>query len=169
MKIEIFPLEKVVIDGVALCLGMNQTEAEQIVGKGQFARDRYYYCNSELAISYDNDGKVNFIEFLGGVDGRLKPVIYGVSAFDADADEVFELLKQHNGDQITDVERGYCYSFLNISVGVYRESIPENVTEMIEEAASFGNPMSEEEIEYETKKAHHWMTIGFGVKNYYQK
>lgn len=169
MKIEIFPLEKVLIDGVALCLGMEQAAAEQIVGKGQFVRDRYYYRNSELTISYDNDGKVSFIEFLGGIDGQLKPTIYGVSVFDADADEIYELLKQHNGDEITDIERGYCYSFLNISVGLYRESIPENVTEMIEEATSFGNPISEEEIEYETKKAHHWATIGFGIKNYYQQ
>ncbi len=169
MKIEIFPLEKVVIDGTALCLGMKQAEAEQIVGKGQFARDRYYYYNSELAISYGKDGNIIFIEFLGGIDGQLKPIIYDVSAFDADADKVFELLKQHNGDAILDAERGYCYSFLNISVGVYRESTPENVTEMIEEAASFGDPMSDEDIEYETKKAHHWASIGFGIKDYYQK
>lgn len=83
--------------------------------------------------------------------------------------EVFELLKQHNGDSILDVEQGYCYSFLNISIGVYRESTPQNVTEIINEAASFGNPMSDEDIEYETRKAHHWATFGFGIKNYYQQ
>lgn len=169
MRIEIFPLEKVVIDSTALYLGMKQTDAEKIVGKGQFVRDCYYYYNSELAISYDKDSNINFIEFLGGIDGQLKPIIYGVSAFDADADEVFELLKQHNGDSILDAERGYCYSFHNISIGVYRESTPQNVTEMINEAASFGNPMSNEDIEYETRKAHHWATFGFGVKNYYQQ
>ena len=167
MKIEIFPLEKVVIDGTALFLGMKQAEAEQIIGKGQFIRDRYYYFNSELAISYDKDDNVSFIEFLGGIDGQLKPTIFSISAFETNADEVFELLKQHD-DDITDAEQGFCYSFLNISVGIYREATRENVTEMIEEAESFGNPMSEEEIEYEMKKASHWATIGIGVKDYYR-
>ncbi len=97
MNIELFPLEKVVIDGVSLCLGMKQDDAEQLVGKGQLVGDRYYYYNSELAVGYDSNSKVNFIEFLGGIDGQLKPVIYGVSAFDADADQIYELLKQHNG------------------------------------------------------------------------
>ena len=40
---------------------------------------------------------------------------------------------------------------------------------MIEEADGFGNPMSEEEIEYESKKANHWATIGIGVKGYYNR
>ncbi len=167
MNIEIFPLEKMVMDGSSLFLGMTQSEAEKIIGKGEFFGYRYYYFNSELAVSYDSAGKINFIEFLGGIDGRLKPVIYCVSAFDTDADELYELLKQYNGDSI-DTERGYSYSFINLSVGVYREAVPEEVTEMIGEAASLGVPMSNHEIEYETRKAHHWATIGFGVKDYYR-
>ena len=168
MKIELYPLEKAVIDDKSIFLDMNQSDVEQMIGKGQFVRDRYYYYNSELAISYDSNGRVNFVEFLDGVDGKLKPIIYGFSAFDTDAAKIYELLKQHNGNDIVDAERGYCYSFLNISVGVYRESIPESVAEMIEEANGYGNPMSEEEIEYESKKANHWATIGIGVKGFYR-
>ena len=166
MKIELYPLEKVVIDGVSIHLGMEQSDVERLIGNGQFVRDRYYYNNNELAISYD-DGKVNYIEFLGVMYGRLKPFIYGVSAFEADANEIYELLKKHNGSEIADAEQGYSYAFLNISVGVYREAVPENVAEMIEEAASFGNPMSEEEIQYEIGRANHWATIGMGTDGYY--
>ncbi len=168
MKIELYPLEKVVIDGVSIHLGMEQPEVERLIGGCQFVSDHYYYYNNELAISYDA-GKVNFVEFLGGVDGRLKPFIYGVSAFEADANEIYELLKKHNGNEITDIEQGYSYAFLNISVGVYREAVPENVAEMIEEAANFGNPMSEEEIQYEMGRANHWATIGMGTDGYYQQ
>ena len=45
-----------------------------------------------------------------------------------------------------DHENGYSYQFENISVGVYREAVPQEVEEMIEEAASFGHPMSDDEI-----------------------
>lgn len=167
MKIELYPLEKVVIDGKSIHFGMEKPEVERLIGKGQFVRDRYYHFNSELAVSYGNDDKVIFMEFLGGADGQLKPMIYGISVFDADASEVYEVLKQHNGNDIVDVERGYSYTFTNISVGIYREAVPESVAEMIKEAASFGNPMSEEEIEYEQKRANHWATISIGCKGYY--
>ena len=169
MSIEIYPLEKVVIDNIAIALGDGQSNIDAIIGKGQLVGDRYYYYDSELAISYDSFGNAEFIEFLGGVDGHLKPTIYGVSVFDADAAEIYELLKRHNGDNMVDTERGYCYSFLNLSIGIYRESTPESVSEMIGEAMRFGNPMADEEIQYEMKKANHWATIGLGVAGYYQR
>ena len=93
MKIELYPLEKVVIDDKSIHLGIEQPEVELLIGKGQFVRDRYYYFNSELAVSYDNDDRVIFVEFLGGADGQLKPIIYGISVFDADALEVYDVLK----------------------------------------------------------------------------
>jgi len=40
---------------------------------------------------------------------------------------------------------------------------------MIEEAASFGNPMSDDEIQHEMKSANHWGTIGVGISGYYQR
>jgi len=167
MNIEIYPLEKAVLEGAEIYLGMDRAAVETAIGAGQFLRDRYYY--SELAISYDSNDKVEFIEFLGGIGGSLKPTIYGVSAFDTNADELLELLKQQNAGEVDDCENGYSYAFLNISVGVYREAIPESVSEMIEEAKAFGNPMTDDEIEYEMKRANHWATIGIGVKGYYQK
>lgn len=168
MNIEIYPLEKVVIDDISIVLGTEQSRIEEAIGKGQLVGYRYYY-NSELAISYDKLGRADFIEFIGGVDGYIKPNIYGVSVFDADAAEVYELLKQHNGENIDDAERGYSYAFLDLSIGIYRESTPESVSEMIDEAKNFGNPMSDDDIQYEMKKANHWATIGVGVAGYYQR
>ena len=167
MKIELFPLEKVVIDSISIRLGMEQPEVERFIGCGRFVRDRYYYHNNELAISYEN-GKVSFIEFLGGTDGQLKPVLYGISVFEVDAAEVYGVLKQHNGNNIVDVEHGYSYIFKKLGVGIYREAVPENVVEMIKEATNFGNPMSEEEIQYEMSRANHWATIGIAADGYYK-
>lgn len=168
MNIEIYPLEKVVIDGVSIYLGMEQSAVENAIGKGQLVGKRYYYYNSEMAIDYNNTKTVEFIEFLGGIDGRIQPTIYDVSAFKTEAEDIFKTLCEKNNGDIDDRENGYSYSFLNISVGVYRSSIPESVREMIEEAEADGEPMDVDEIEYEMKKANHWETIGIGIENYYR-
>ncbi len=168
MSIEIFPLDKVVIDGVAIYLGMEQAAVEAAIGKGEVIGNRCYYFNSEMAIDYINN-KVEFIEFLCGIDGMLKPAIYGISAFETQANDLFEVLKKQNNGVIGDTENGYSYQFQNISVGVYREAIPKEVEEMIEEATSFGNPMTDDEIQYEMKRANHWATIGVGIAGYYQR
>ncbi len=146
MKIEIYPLDKVLIDGISIELGMDKASVEAEIGEGEHIGKRYYYYNSEMAIDYDNDQNVEFIEFLGGFDGALKPVIYGVSAFDVPADELIRLLTQKNDGEVDDHERGYSYGFLNISVGVYRETIPHG-----------------------KRKESHWSTIGIGVADYYRR
>lgn len=120
-----------------------------------------------MAIDYRNN-KVEFMEFLGGIDGLLKPAIYGISVFETQANDLFEVLKEQNNGEIGDNENGFSYQFQNISVGVYREAVPEDIKEMIEESVSYEEPMSDNEIEDEMKRANHWATIGVGVVGYYQ-
>lgn len=168
MKIDIYPLEKVVFDNVSITFGMEKDDVEAAIGIGQQIANRYYYFNNDMAIDY-NGNKVEFIEFLGGFDGTLKPVVYGVPVFDTNALELLEVLKVSNNGEFCDVERGYCYQFSNISIGLYREAVPDEIVDMIEEAKSFGNPMSDDEIEYEMKRANYWATIGCGAVGYYQR
>lgn len=168
MNIEIYPLEKIVIDGVSVCLGMEQSAVEAAIGKGSFVRECCYYYNNELAIYYDAHKKVEFIEFLGGVDGSLRPTIYGFSVYDNSADELTALLRQKNDGEVDDHENGYSYAFLNISVGVYREARPEDIAEMIEEMKADGIPTEDnEDLAADIKRANHWATIGIGVAGYY--
>ncbi len=165
MKIQIIPLEKIVIDGKDICLGMNKSDVITLLGNGEFTH-RHYYYNNELAIDYDKDGKVEFIEFLGGIDGNLQPVIYGKPAFETRADDIVSILTDKNGNEIDDRENGYSYAFLNISVGIYRPITPKGVEEDIEEMKSDGE-YDAEYAEEEMRKASHWATIGIGVKDYY--
>ena len=169
MNIEIYPLEKVVIGGVPIYLGMDQSAVETAIGKGQLTGKRYYYYNNEMAIDYSDNKTVEFIEFLGGIDGSVHPVIYGISAFDAPADELTGLLRQRNNGEIDDSEDGYSFAFWNISVGVYRELRPSDVMEMIEEMKADGIPTEgNEDVARELRKANHWATIGAGIAGYYQ-
>ena len=170
MNIELYPLEKIVIDGVPICFGMDQSAVEAVIGKGQLVRRRHYYFGNEMAVDYSEGGTVEFIEFLGGIDGSLRPVIYGVSAFDIHADELSDLLRQKNDGEIDDSEQGYSFAFLNISVGVYRDRRPADVVEMIEEMKADGIPTEgNADIAEEMRKADHWATIGVGVAGYYQR
>ncbi len=171
MEITLFPLEKVQIDGKAISFGMKKEEVHSLLGKPEFIDDdesgeRDYFYDSELAINFDKSGAVEFIEFLGGIDGTLKPMIYGISAFDSMADELYEVLEKENSGEIVDDEDGYSYSFKEIEVGVYRDSKPEDAMECIEEMKAEGTCTKEDE-EYELRRANHWATIGIGVKGYY--
>ena len=168
MNIQIYPLDKVVFDHVSIFLGMEKAAVELALGAGEEIGNRCYYFNNEMAIDYQ-ENKVNFIEFLSGVDGKLKPAIYGVSVFDVDAAALVDVLKTNNNGEICDNENGYSYQFSNISIGLYREATPNEIAEMMEEAKSFGNPMSDDEIQYEMKRANYWATIGIGVPGYYQR
>lgn len=165
MQVELYPLDKAVIGDITIYLGMDKTSVFNIIGKGEsFDDKRYYYFNSELAIDFDAESKVEFIEFLGGIDGELQPMIYGVSAFEENADDLAEILKKYNNGEIDDSENGYSYGFLEISVGIYREFLPE---EVIEDAENDNKSLDDEDVKEDLRKASHWATIGIGVKDYY--
>lgn len=168
--IVIIPLEGVCIGDKQLLLGSSAGEIKSVLGEPESVhRNSLYYFNSELRIDLGEDGKAAFIEFLGGTDGALQPTIYGVHVFKTDADGLYKLLAEKNDGGINDRENGYSYAFLNISVGIYRESIPENIDEMIAEAENEGYPMNEEDIDEERKKAAFWATVGIGAAGYYGK
>ncbi|MBO5055590.1 MAG: hypothetical protein J5988_03590 [Eubacterium sp.] len=166
--IEIIPLVGINWEGKSVCLQAAREEIINILGTpyGAFGKSIYYFQN-DLRIDFDGNGRAEFIEFLGGIDGKLQPEVYGVKAFEARADELFNILKMNNNGEINDNENGYSYGFLNISVGIFRERTPEDVREMIEEAEEEGEELEQEDLEYEKRKAEHWATIGIGVKGYY--
>lgn len=129
--------------------------------------DQLYYFQNELRLDFNQGGKVEYIEFLGGIEGQLHPIIYGIDAFEETAGNLINILTEKNNGRIDDNEGGYSYGFIEISVGIYRESIPEDIQQMIDEAKQEGVPIDDKDIEYERKRASHWATIGIGIKDYY--
>lgn len=147
IKIELFPLEKMVFDGKEIYLGDNKEHIMELLGNPEDIFEQYgggiwrhYYYDSELALDFDENGKLTFIEFLAGHEGALKPFIYGVSAFDTDMNELVTVLSEHNNDGIDDSEVD-SYAFLGISVGIWKSD-------------------DDDEEDY-------WTTIGIGIKDYY--
>lgn len=169
-NIEIIPLYEIRADGVEIRLGDSSNKVKTALGGEPYGtrEDSLYYYNNELRIDFIADS-VEFIEFLGGIDGELQPVIYGVPAFQTNADTLYDILTKENEGMIDDNEDGYSYGFCEISVGVYRESTTESVQEMIDDAKENGEPLDEDDIAEETRRASHLDTIGIGVKNYYKR
>ena len=62
--------------------------------------------------------------FLGGLEGRLQPIIYGLPAFQTGAGELIEELTRRNDGPVDDSEQGYSYAFLNITWGSTAPSSP---------------------------------------------
>ena len=120
MRVEVFPLEKITIDNKEIMLGMNIDEVQKLIGisdRGFSNCDgescRHYYFDSELGLDFDESGLLEFIEFLGGIDGNLRPYLYGVSAFETSADELLKMIMEQD-DEVDDSEADYCYCFLNL-------------------------------------------------------
>ena len=163
---EIIPLEKVVINDISLPFGMPRNEVEALIGRGEAFKDFVCYFD-EIHIYYDRDDCIEFIEFVGGADGKIQPEIYGVSAFQVKADELVALLSEKNNGAVRGTADGYDLAFMELSAGVYRESTPEDAASIIE--ASKDDEYSEIDTEEEWKKAEHWATIGAGTEGYYEK
>lgn len=164
------PLEGLEWDGNLIPLGCTKKDIKSIFGDPEVSQGSFYYFDNELRFDFNKKGKLEFIEFLGGIDGRLKPMIYDIPAFESDASEVEELLRVKNAGDVDDAEGEYSSSFLNISVGVYRDITPSDVQEMIEEMKADKIPTEgNEDLENDKRRANHWATIGIGVEGYYRK
>ena len=164
----LIPLTGLEWNGQTIRFGDSREAVEQILGEAEVVRGSHYYFNKELRFDFDDNGGLKFIECLGGMDGGLQPELCGVPAFQTDAEELLELLKGENDGDIDDSEAEYEYRLLNISVGLYREITPADMDGMLLEMSNMDlTNMGDIRIEEETRRAHHWDTIGIGAKDYY--
>ena len=103
----LLPLVGMEWKGRSIRFGDSREAVESILSAPETVRgSRCYYFQNELALDFDSEGRLEFVECLGGVDGGVQPWIYGVPAFRIDAEELIDLLKQHNGDDVDDSEAG---------------------------------------------------------------
>ena len=175
MRYTLIPTVGIEFDGKKIDLGITPEELIRIMGAPEDGDiddrepdvTKYYYHDSELRFDFDEDGKLEFIEFLGGIEGELRPEIYGADVFETNADELLELLTGKNGGDITDDDDGYSYTFIGTGIGITRSSTPEDIEDMIAESEEDGEEIDEEELEAEKLKAEHFETIGIGSSSYY--
>lgn len=158
---EIIPREGITLDGKKIPLGAHKDEIISLLGAPEFENGSFYYCGNELRFDFDAGGCVEFIEFLGGIDGSLKPRIYGISVFDTMFDIVYGTLWENNGREYMDIENGHCHIFRSIGIRIYREFTHRDFEENLRAMKAEGIPF-ENYVDYEAdkRKAFHWDTIG---------
>ena len=166
---KLIPLTGMEWKGQLIRFGDSRELVDQMLGKPDNIRDNVgYYCGTQLRVEFDEGGRAKFMECLAGIDGSIQPEIYGVLAFETDAEELLEILKQENDGPVYDQENGYSYAFLNSGVGIYREITPEAVEEMVRELMNVElTALGHIDLESENRRANHWETIGIGKKDYY--
>ena len=168
MKIEIYPLEKVEINGVPIFFGMEKTAVEASFGKGEVIRGRSYYHRNEMAVEYGSDSRVTFLEFLGGPRATLRPMIYGVSVFDTPAGELSRLLAEKNGAPADLAQEGFFALFRNIGIAVHRERRPNDLLEQAHQQKLNGIQTPNDAYQRDLEAANHWSSIGVGSPAYYR-
>ncbi len=84
---------------------------------------RSAYLIYECKIDYDDADAVTFIEFFTGpFPERIKLQLYGIDPFQIGADKLVALLKEKNDGLVDGGDGGFSYSFLNSSVGIWRDA-----------------------------------------------
>ncbi|WP_217604116.1 hypothetical protein [Chitinophaga sp. GbtcB8] len=170
--ITILPLQGIDIPGVgAINLGQSRSAIEKILGKpGNHSDDsRSFYDDYECRIDFDKSGMVEFIEFIyGPVPEKTQLSLYGIDPFRVGADNLLALLSEKNQGPVDDSEAEYCYGFVNISVGVWREFTEKEVQESIAEMKESGEYEDNRELlDEDLEKARNFWTIGIGTPGYY--
>ncbi len=172
-KIEILPLDGIVIENIGkLSLGQSKSDIEKLFGKPSESSNlkQLFFDEYEVRIDLDKKGNAEFIEFIyGPFPEKTELSIYGVNPFQIGATKLVEILAEKNNGKIDDSEAEYCYTFQNISVGVWRQLTEQNVEESIAEMKA-DNEYEENKdwLNEDLNKAKNFWTIGIGVKNYYE-
>ncbi len=173
IKIEILPLEGMEIGSIGkLSLGESKLEIEKLLGNPSESSNlkQLFYDQLEVRIDLDNEGNAEFIEFLcGPFPENTELSIYGINPFEIWADRLIEILAEKNNGKIDDSEAEYCYTFLNISVGIWRQLTEKSVEESIAEMkADHKYEDNKDWLNEDLKRAKNFWTIGIGVKSYYE-
>lgn len=161
---ELLPLVGIRWNGRLISFGADRAQADEVLGQPEVVQgSRCFYAGQELRLDFDDEGRLEFAECLGGCEGKVQPEICGVLAFQTDADELLTLLKAENHGPVDETEAAYCYGLLRISTGLFRTITPEDVEEMRREAGDEGVA----DLEKELLLARRWESIGIGRENYY--
>lgn len=173
IKIKIIPLEGIEIENIGkLLLGESKPNIKKLLGKPSVISDKVqsYYDDYELRIDFDKNGHAEFIEFIyGPFPEKTELELYEINPFQIGAAQLVTLLSEKNNGKVDDREAEYCYTFFNLSVGLWRQATEQDVEdEMADMKANNEYEENKEWLEEDLKKSKNFWTIGVGVKDYYK-
>lgn len=170
-KIYVHPMEGIAWENKRVNLGDSRAQVVIQLGEGDFFEGSYYYFDSELAIMFDKEDRVKFIEFLGGgiEDALLCPYVFGQPVFQAKSSVLFLALADKDGGKAVESDDGHAFTFENLCVRIYRDYTPADVENYEAELKAGGVDLDGmgmdsveawQELTYQKQLSEHWSTIG---------
>jgi len=163
--IKLMPLEGILIqNSLQIRLGMSDKELYNIIGKPDNKYEQeIFYDEYDIKIELDSFNKIEYIEILS--NEIINVEIYKINPLELYADQLIDLLKGKNGDDIFVESNGIGYIFNNISVRLWRESTPDDINDIIIESKQDGvYDEMKDEIMSDLEKSKKFTTIGIGKK-----
>jgi len=163
--IKLMPLEGILIqNSLQIRLGMSDKELYNIIGKPDNKYEQeIFYDEYDIKIELDSFNKIEYIEILS--NEIINVEIYKINPLELYADQLIDLLKEKNGGDIFVEGNGIGYIFNNISVRLWRESIPDDINDIIIESKQDGvYDEMKDEIMSDLEKSKKFTTIGIGKK-----
>lgn len=153
-------------------LGMTREETRTILGKPEYSSDKSMmkygdfsmpvpakdgYFKNELQITFDDNNKVDFIEFSGKDSEFTDVYLKDIEIFKTPAQQLIRDISNSTNSDFEEEEEEipYSYVFPAIDLAVWRQVIPKQ-DEQIEEIP-------------ESDEGKYFWTIGIGIKGYYKK
>jgi hypothetical protein len=129
-----------------------------------------YYTSLGFHVHYDKDEKVEFIEMMSDFQTIFE--LYEKNPFTAEVDEIVKILSDKNGTEINLIDAPESYMFLDLSLGIFRNSTPEKMSEYIEQyqkddPESFKNGMPDW-LREDLEKSKHFTSLSVGNKDYFR-
>lgn len=155
----------------SLKLGMTKEEIRSLLGQPEYSSEKSSieygdisiptpakdgYFENELQITFDNDGKADYIEFYGKDAEHTEVYLNNIDIFRVPAQKLLKEIVTSTRCEFDneDDEIPYSYVFRSIDLSVWRQLIPEQ----------------DEETEVpETDEGKYFWTVGIGIKGYYKK
>lgn len=168
-ELRLLPLIGFEVDSKKITFGQSADEIKQLLGKPDYADEKQlFYDNLEIRLDF-NKNKFEYAEVQGPYCEFIIPNIYDINPFEPEAEKLYELLEKNNNGKIDDSESPYCYCFVEISVGVWRESTPHDIAETIAQVKKDGEYDEVKEVfDNELDKSKYFWTVGIGAKGYYK-
>lgn len=170
-KIKLIPLIGIEIENIGIIqFGQNIYDIKMKLGDPD-SQDgtELYYTRLNFRIDLNEKEIFEFVEFQGPYLENMEVSVYNINPFAINADELLEILALENNGEIDDSEAPYCYSFMNISIGIWREFTEKDILDTIEKMKVTGNyEESREWLNKDLEKSKHFWSIGLGMKDYYK-
>lgn len=169
-KIRLRPLEGITVGEKEISFGQTRHDIIDMIGSPDHVeKNQLFYDNLGMRFDLDENGLLEFIECQGPYPENSEVNIYCINPFRLRDNELVDLLTAKNNGEIDGFEAPYCYSFSEISVGIWRASVPADIEAAIAEMRAEGTYEESRQImDLDLEKSKYFWTVAIGKVDYYK-